>query len=132
MILRSSFGYWAGLLAIALAVLTACSTGSTEDAACVEEGRTLNTAFFAYFEPVSYSADGDSASDGFNTHLGYEADLLTALEAMPGAGLKFSRKAVADWDGIWLLSRAAGISISRAGASRYWNPARSTIRGTRR
>ena len=104
MILWSSFGYWAGLLAIALVVLTACSTGSTGDESCVEAGRTLNVAFFAYFEPVSYSADGDSASDGFNTHLGYEADLLSALESMPGAGLKFSREAVADWDGIWLLS----------------------------
>ncbi len=115
MILRSSFGYWAGLLAIALAVLTACSTGSNGDESCVEEGRTLNAAFFAYFEPVSYSADGDSASDGFNTHLGYEADLLSALEAMPSAGLKFSRKAVADWDGIWLLSSESDFDLVGGG-----------------
>lgn len=102
--LRSSFGYWAGLFAVVLAVVAACSATSDDEEGCVEAGRTLNAAFFAYFEPVSYSADGDTASDGFNTHLGYEADLLTALETMPSAGLKFSRKAVADWDDIWLLS----------------------------
>ena len=39
---------------------------------------------------------------GFDVHLGYEADLLTALEAIPGAGLAFSRSGIAQWDGIWL------------------------------
>lgn len=75
----------------------------------------LRAAFFAYFEPVSYSADGDRASDGFDTHLGYEADLLTALEAMPDAGLKFSRKAVADWDGIWLLPAGPDFDLAGGG-----------------
>lgn len=75
----------------------------------------LRVAFFAYFKPVSYSADGDSESDGFNTHLGYEADLLTALEAMPDSGLKFSRKAVADWDGIWLLPAGPDFDLAGGG-----------------
>lgn len=116
-VLPNSFGYWAGLLAVALALAlaAACSTGGDDAAACVEGDRTLNAAFFAYFEPVSYSVDGDTASDGFNTHLGYEADLLTALEAMQGAGLKFSRKAVADWDGIWLLSAGPDFDLAGGG-----------------
>ena len=36
--------------------------------------------------------------------MGYEADLLTALEAMAGAGLSFSRRGIAGWPNIWLLS----------------------------
>ena len=64
--------------------------------------RVLNVGFYAYFAPVSYSEDADPASEGFNTHLGYEADLLTALEAMEGTGISFSRKGIAEWPGIWL------------------------------
>ncbi len=66
--------------------------------------RVLNVGFYAYFAPVSYSADADPASDGFNTHLGYEADLLNALEAMLALEVSFSRHGVGAWDDIWLLS----------------------------
>ena len=64
--------------------------------------RVLNVGFYAYFAPVSYSEDADPTSEGFNTHLGYEADLLTALETMEGTGISFSRKGIAEWPGIWL------------------------------
>ncbi|MYB01837.1 amino acid ABC transporter substrate-binding protein [Candidatus Poribacteria bacterium] len=64
--------------------------------------RMLNVGFYAYFAPVSYSDDADPASEGFNTHLGYEADLLTALEAMEETSISFSRKGIAEWPGIWL------------------------------
>lgn len=64
--------------------------------------RVLNVGFYAYFAPVSYSADPDPTSNGFNTHLGYEADILTALESIAGTGLSFSRKAIGEWPGIWL------------------------------
>lgn len=70
--------------------------------ACTELGRVLNVGFYAYFAPVSFSADEDPNAAGFNTHRGYEADLLSALEAMAGAGLAFSRRGIAHWDGIWL------------------------------
>lgn len=63
--------------------------------ACTTGGRTLNYGFFSDFRPLSYGEDG--------THRGYEADLVSALEAMEGAELRFSRKAIAVWDGIWLL-----------------------------
>ena len=55
-----------------------------------------------FFAPVSYSADEDPSSPGFDTHLGYESDLLTALEAMRNTGLSFSRSGIAPWDDIWL------------------------------
>ena len=71
---------------------------------CTDGTRVLKVGFYAHFAPVSYSADEDPASTAFNTHLGYEADLLTALEAMEGAGLTFSRTAIPEWEGIWLKS----------------------------
>ena len=69
---------------------------------CPDDKRVLNFGFYAYFAPVSHSAGDDPASDEFNTHQGYEADLLTALEAMEDTNLSFSRKAITEWPGIWL------------------------------
>ena len=87
------------LIAIALFTLPAMA-----DAACADE--TLRLGFYAFFDPISYSADSDLEADEFNTHLGYEADLTSALEAMEGAGLAFERRGIGVWDEIWL--RAAG------------------------
>ena len=70
----------------------------------------LKVGFYAFFEPVSYSASSDPNAADFNTHRGYEADLLTALEALEGAGLSFSRRAIEHWvdpntgSSIWLQS----------------------------
>ena len=85
-----------------LAVVHALAAEEGEQA-CAPAGSTLQVGFFAYFEPVSYSADADPGSTGFNVHRGYEADLLTALEAMQGTNLVFERRGIAAWDGIWLL-----------------------------
>ena len=72
---------------------------------CVENNRILNVGFYALFSPISHSeTPNDPDCSGFNHHLGYEADLLTALEALDGAGLSFSRKAITAWDDIWLRS----------------------------
>ena len=60
--------------------------------------------FCAYCAPVNSSADPDPNADGFNTHLGYEADLLTALESIEGAGFSFDRRAIVGWPDIWLKS----------------------------
>ena len=81
--------------------------------ACVEDGRVLRFGFYAYFDPVSYSADGRPGTDGFDVHLGYEADLLSALEAMEGTELVFSRSGIARWDGIW--QRPTGVRYDIVG-----------------
>lgn len=73
---------------------------------CVEDGRRLNFGFFSDFRPVSFSGNLDPDSPGFNRHLGYEADLLTALETLADAGLAFNRKGIGVWPDIWL--RPAG------------------------
>ena len=89
---------------LATAALAACSEIVPAPGACTVAGRPLNMGFYAYYKPISYAAgDAPGASD-FNVHLGYEADLLTAMEAMDGARLSFSRRAIPDWPGIWLLS----------------------------
>ena len=84
-----------------------------ESEACSDD--VLNVGFYAFFAPVSYSAGEDPESDGFNTHLGYEADLLTALEAMEGAGLSFNRHAIAVWEDIWLQSAGPEYDIVGGG-----------------
>ena len=73
-------------------------------AACSDrsEDRLVEVGFYAFFEPVSSSANPDPESAEFNVHIGYEADLLTAIEAMDGFGLRFNRTAIAEWKGIWL------------------------------
>ena len=70
--------------------------------ACTTGGRVLNFGFYSDYAPLSYSDDREPDSAGFDTHRGYEADLLDALEAMEGAELAFSRKAVGVWNRIWL------------------------------
>ena len=71
--------------------------------ACPDEEKAVEFGFYAHFEPVSYSAVRNPRSPGFDSHRGYEADLLSALEAMKGARLSFSRRAIGAWKGIWLL-----------------------------
>lgn len=78
-------------------------------------GAPLRFSFYAFFEPVSYSADPDPDSAGYHTHRGYEADLLNALEAMDGAGLAFTHAPVAEWPGNWLLSAGPDFDISGGG-----------------
>ena len=88
-------------------------TRMSPSSACAD--RVLNFGFFAFFAPVSSSADPDSDAAGFNTHVGYEADLLTALEAMDGAGLSFSRRGIDIWPNIWLLSAGAEYDVVGGG-----------------
>lgn len=89
-------------------MLVACTAvvppSSLQPQACIDDDTVLNVGFYAYFEPVSYSAGGDPAAADFNTHRGYEADLLSALETMESTGLSFARSGIAAWDGIWLQS----------------------------
>lgn len=94
------------LLVLALLAwhLVACTTVSPPPQACGDRDTVLNFGFFAYFEPVSHSANGDPATADFDSHLGYEADLLSALEAMEFTELAFARSGIAAWDQIWLLA----------------------------
>ncbi len=82
---------------------------------CTDGNRVLNVGFYAYFAPVSYSAAEAPAAAGFNIHRGYEADLLTALEALEDAGLSFARRGIDVWPGIWLRSAGADYDLVGGG-----------------
>ena len=91
--------------------------------ACAPAGSVLRFGFYAHFWPVSYSADQHPASPGFDDHRGYEADLLTALEAMEGANLSFTP---ARHSGLGRhLAASVRVRVRHRGgaASRYWNRA---------
>ena len=89
------------VLGLALLLLAACSSGG-EAPACSED--TLKVGFYAFFAPISYSADDNPDADGFNTHLGYEADLLSALEIMEEKACRSRAAASPLGNNIWLLS----------------------------
>ena len=103
------------LTALLLIGAAACSAGDVPSESCTDGARVLKVGFYAFFDPLSHSADPDPASEGFNTHLGYEADLLTALESMDGAGLSLSRRGIAPWDDIWLQSAGPEYDIVGGG-----------------
>ena len=102
------------LTSLALFAAACLSPGDAPGAAC-GDGQVLHVGFYAFFAPVSYSADADPGSTGFDEHLGYEAGLLNALAAMNGAGLSFAHQGIAEWSDIWL--RAAGPEYDLIGGS---------------
>ena len=99
--------------------------------ACTQDGRTLEFGFYAHFEPVSYSAAAEPGSPGFDSHRGYESDLLDALEAMGGAGLGFSRRGSRTGTASGCF-RPVRVSTSSAAASRSWTRVPATPREGRR
>ncbi|MYJ80299.1 MAG: amino acid ABC transporter substrate-binding protein [Acidimicrobiaceae bacterium] len=77
--------------------------------------RTVAVAFYAFFEPVSLSADPEPGTAGFDVHVGYEADLLSAIEAMEGVGLRFERRGISTWEGIWFEPVTGGTDLAAGG-----------------
>ena len=84
----------------------ACSSSPSGSPSACGDGQVLQVGFYAFFAPVSYSADPTPGTAGFDAPRGYEADLLTALALMDGAELSFKYSGIADWSNIWL--QAAG------------------------
>ena len=90
-------------------------------------GREINVGFYADFVPLSHSKDnqGPPQSEPYNTHRGYEADLLTAVEALEIADLSFSRRALAPHEttlgrtfpfaDIWLLAAEPSFDLIGGG-----------------
>ncbi|MCY3568069.1 MAG: transporter substrate-binding domain-containing protein [Chloroflexi bacterium] len=76
----------------------------------------LTFGFFAHFEPVSYASHADLTEPDL-VHLGYEADLLTALESMADTGLHFRRVPIAEWPDIWLAPASDWFDLAGGGIS---------------
>ena len=109
---------FAAVVALTTLFGAACRTSVVDTAlgSCAPAtGEPVNVGFYAFFEPVSYSGDPDPASPGFAEHMGYEADLLTALEAMEERRPAFVREPIADWPGIWLLPATPEFDIVGGG-----------------
>lgn len=107
----------AGVLFPTLMFGAACRASVVEpgEGSCVAgDGAPIDFGFYAFFPPVSYSEDPDPASPEFGNHRGYEADLLTALEAMDDR-LTFVRRPIPDWPGIWLLPATSDLDIVGGG-----------------
>ena len=123
--------------AVALALAAISTSAQTPDAEfCATNKAVLNVGFYADFRPMSYSADLDPNSAGFNVHGGYEADLLNALEALEGANLSFVRRGIGYWAPpgeipIWQLATTPEYDIVGGGItildSRTRNAADETI-----
>ena len=107
------------LCAAMLVGLAACGSGSNDPGRATTScaaSRVLKVGFYSDFRPVSYSQDRFPNSSGFDTHLGYEADLLTALESLEGAGLTFNRRGIGDpFAGIWLKAALPEFDIVGGG-----------------
>ena len=92
------------------AALLLCGTGLEASAAQLCEAREepLQFGFYYDYAPISYSENRTAGTPGYHRHRGYEADLLTALEALEDAGLAFERRAIGYWASedppLWLLS----------------------------
>ena len=90
-------------------------------------GREIDVGFYADFVPLSHSLDnqGPPYSESYNAHRGYEADLLTAVEALENPDLSFARRALAPhkntqgrtfpFADIWLLAAEPSFDLIGGG-----------------
>ena len=63
------FRYARSLPCLPLLVAACSSPGDAPGATC-GDGQALHAGFYAFFAPVSYSADADLGSTAFDEHLG--------------------------------------------------------------
>jgi hypothetical protein len=66
------------------------------------QSKEYNVAFYSDFEPISYSANRNAISTGFDEARGYEVDLLKAMEKIPGSTMTFKFHGIKVWNDIWL------------------------------
>ena len=87
----------------------------TAEHVCPGDKRVPDVGFYAFFAPINYNFSDFPGTDAFNMHLGYEADLLSALEDMDGVGVSFSRHPITVWDDIWLKAASPRYDIVGGG-----------------
>lgn len=105
--MRNLFIVFLALCALSISCEYQNAINVIDDTRVPEQPRVLNVGFYDAFSPVSYSLA--------HTHLGYEADLLTALEVMETPNLSFTRKPISQWENIWLLAATANYDIIGGG-----------------
>ena len=108
----SAFWLWRSLCRLAAAVLffsvlpaaaQQAQSSASLSGSCAGEVQKLTFGYYSDFRPVSYGESGGTVGgQACYVHKGYEADLLTAVEAIADAGLSFRRRDVGVWEGDWL------------------------------
>ena len=66
-------------------------------------------------QDASGESDGGRQLSDRGGHVGYEADLLSAIEAMDGFGLRFARSPITEWGGIWLMAASDSFDMIGGG-----------------
>lgn len=65
----------------------------------------VNYGFYTDFHPLSYASTQDPSDAAFNRPLGYEPDLVAAVDTFAGKGMTFDPKGIGNpFSGIWLKS----------------------------
>ena len=105
------------VVAVSLVACAAASQALAQN--CEARDEPLAFGFYFDFASVSHSENRQQGQPGYNSHRGYEADLVTALEALEDAGLTFDRRAIGYWaeqdPPIWLLSATPEFDVVGGG-----------------
>lgn len=65
----------------------------------------VNYGFYTDFHPLSYASTQDSSEPAFNQPVGYEPDLVAAVDTFAGKSMSFDSKGIGNpFSGIWLKS----------------------------
>lgn len=101
---------------VAISIAVGLTLAASAGLACTGS-RPAAFGFYAYFAPVSFSASPHRDDPGFDSHRGFEADLLTAVEAL-GEG-RFRRRAIPYWaeqpPPIWQRASSAEFDVVGGG-----------------
>ena len=78
-------------------------------------GEKIKFGYYAYFEPISFRANGEGSILATGYHVGYEADLLSAIEFMGENPIQFDRIPIENWTDIWLQPAVTDLDIVGGG-----------------
>ena len=79
------------------------------------DGQDASDAAGSDGQDASGESGGDRQVSDRGGHVGYEADLLSAIEAMDGFGLRFVRRPITEWGGIWLMAASDSFDMTGGG-----------------
>lgn len=85
---------WISFLALIIISVSLAAEG--------HETKLYTVGFYSDFEPISYSKVRTEETEGFDEALGYEPDLLRAIEKIPSSAMAFQFKGIKQWDQIWM------------------------------
>ncbi|MBB63748.1 MAG: hypothetical protein CMO81_01655 [Waddliaceae bacterium] len=76
---------------------------------------TYKVGFYTDFEPISYAASRIEGTENFDQALGYEPDLLRAIERASKGELCFEFQGIKVWENIWMAPIQNNVDIGIGG-----------------